>query len=138
MKNLQDVVIFDKEVTKDVITWGNLRIREINQIYEKENNSQLDQGLDNKVKFNEDDEDPVKHKRRKKNELIWEEAPGKLEPVGSEEFKDDFEIDGKVLDEMERIGFPKKYVRQNLKKDLRNQCTTTYYLLAKDQGVIHQ
>ena len=96
----------------------NLRVREINNRYEANNNQQLDNGVYN----DENDEAEDTHKKKKKHDkaekfenldLFSNEDDDKENPL----FQDKFMINNKIVWEVERFGFPKVYIRECLREN---------------------
>jgi len=86
------------------------KLREVDRQYERDNNSKIDNG-------------------------IYVRSTAFKEPIKSTPFMSraaSNQVDGKALEEMERMGFERGFVKESLEKNMHNSATTCYYLLTED------
>mmetsp|Transcript_33046 Transcript_33046/g.50658 ORF Transcript_33046/g.50658 Transcript_33046/m.50658 type:complete len:88 (+) Transcript_33046:5139-5402(+) len=82
------------------------------------------------------DEQEAKRRRRQRDVEALPEAEDLPDDKNNSVFKENFQISSKIVYELDRLGYPAKHVKHNLKENKRNYCTTTYYLMAKNQNAI--
>lgn len=143
-------MLVDTRAVPAVLTFAP-RVYNANRAYEACNNRNFDDGVHNRGSSSEDSLDPrtanKKKKARDKEEKFDADAAQDLphtidrfkmdgKPLFSEKFKPTNNKD--IYQILSRWGFPFEHIKSSLDKNINNHCTTTYYLLAKNQGIIHK
>ncbi len=121
---------------KDMVIRFNIRVRELDRQYEKNNNGDFDNGVYHKYAYNQG-------KNKDENNDLKEETitaqdvdrtvlkvPKQDPNLNNYYLKKDEDIINRVGD----YGFPKIYIEKSLKDNLNNHATTCYYLLCMDQN----
>ena len=103
-------------------------------LYQNEHNAELDDGvviappkLEDKAKANA---------KREKDRPKAGDDQKELQDIDPSIFAENFKRSNKIIHQLEGFGFDNKYIKDCLQNADNNLCTTTYYLLEKDQEKI--
>jgi len=96
-------------VTKKGIKFSS-KLREVDRQYERDNNSNIDNGI-------------------YVRSMIFKEPTKSTSPISRAASN---QANNKALEEMERMGFERAFVKNSLEKNMHNSATTCYYLLTED------
>lgn len=123
----------DIEIQNYIIEYSS-KVKDLNRKYEMNNNEEIDNGFIDEDKYNQENNISPSNGNFNNNENINIEFNIKNE---AEEIKlnmnnnKEIEINEKALEDLEKLGFDKTYVKECLIKNDFNYATTSYGLLVK-------
>ena len=127
----------DLEIENNIIEYSN-KVKDLNRNYEMNNNEEIDNGFIDNDKYNQENNISPSNGNFNNNENINENISIEFNPKKeSEEINlntnndEVIEINEKALEDLEKLGFDKTYVKESLIKNDFNYATTSYGLIVK-------
>lgn len=120
------------------------RVLAANRIYEAHNNNRFDDGVLNRDSDDsEADKENKKSKKKKDKRLPGDSASADQRPKDTMDmtlknalFRETFKPNGDVMNKLFKFGYPFNYINKCLQENASNHCTTTYYLVGKNQETV--